>query len=150
MPLPRTIVICLTILLAIANPAYAVEPDEVLADPVLEARARTISRELRCVVCQSQSIDDSDAPLAKDMRLIVRERLKAGDSDKEVLEFLVDRYGDYVLLKPPVQKNTLLLWFAPILIFIAASGAAGAYLMNMKREDDIAESIDVVGMDDEY
>ena len=113
----------------------AVEPDEILGDPLLESRAREISRELRCVVCQSQSIDDSNAPLAKDMRLIVRERLLAGDSNEQVFRFLADRYGDYVLLKPRVQKNTIVLWAAPALIFLLASGAAFAYLNRMKRDE---------------
>lgn len=124
--------------LSLIGSALAVEPDEVLADPALENRARIISRELRCVVCQSQSIDDSNAPLAKDMRIIVRERLVAGDSDEEVLQFLVDRYGDYVLLKPPVQRNTIFLWASPALIFLVAAGVAGAYLRNIKRADDRA------------
>ena len=123
---------------ALAPPAAAVEPDEVLADPALEARARAISRELRCVVCQSQSIDDSNAPLAKDMRIIVRERLVAGDSDKEVFAFLVERYGDYVLLRPPVQNNTLLLWATPAFLLLAAAGGAWLYLGVMKKRDDEA------------
>ena len=124
--------------LSLIGSALAVEPDEVLADSALEDRARIISRELRCVVCQSQSIDDSNAPLAKDMRIIVRERLVAGDSDEEVLQFLVDRYGDYVLLKPPVQRNTIFLWASPALIFLVGAGVAGAYLFNIKRADDRA------------
>jgi len=121
---------------ALTGPAHGVEPDEVLADSALEARARDISRELRCVVCQSQSIDDSNAPLAKDMRVIVRERLTAGDSDEEVKAFLVARYGDYVLLNPPLQGNTLLLWTAPLLLLVAAGGGAFVYLRAMKRRDD--------------
>lgn len=124
--------------LATVLPALAVEPDEVLADPALEARARAISRDLRCVVCQSQNIDDSNAPLAKDMRIVVRERLVAGDTDRQVYQYLVSRYGDYVLLKPPVQKNTIFLWAAPFVIFLIAAAAAGFYLANMKREDDKA------------
>lgn len=103
-----------------ASQALAVEPDEVLADPALEARARAISREIRCVVCQSESIDDSNAPLARDLRLLVRERIKAGDEDEAVRDFLVARYGDYVLLKPRMQTNTLALWLAP-----AAAGLVG-------------------------
>jgi cytochrome c-type biogenesis protein CcmH len=93
--------------------AFAVTPDEMLKDPVLEARARDLSRELRCMVCQNQSIDDSEAPLAKDLRVLVRERLTSGDSDKQVLDFLVARYGEFVLLKPPFEWHTLLLWGAP-------------------------------------
>src|SRR5262252_8592806 len=95
-------------------PAHAVQPDEMLADPALEQRARTLSRELRCMVCQNQSIDDSDAPLARDLRILVRDRLKAGDSDRQVLDFLVDRYGQFVLLRPRLGWDTALLWLAPI------------------------------------
>src|SRR5690606_12873648 len=99
-------------------PAHAVQPDEVLDDPALEARARALSAHLRCLVCQNQSIDDSDAPLAKDLRLLVRERLVAGDSDTEVTNFLVARYGEFVLLKPPFAKHTLLLWLTPLLLLL--------------------------------
>jgi cytochrome c-type biogenesis protein CcmH len=106
-----------------AVPAFAVQPDEVLPDPALEARARAVSRELRCMVCQNQSIDDSDAPLARDLRLLVRERLQAGDSDKGVLDFLVARYGEFVLLKPRVAWHTALLWAAPAAALIAGLGA---------------------------
>ncbi len=94
-------------------PAMAVEPDEILEDPILEARAREISKELRCVTCQSQSIDDSNAPLAKDLRLIVRERLVAGDSNEDVIAFVTERYGDYARLKPAMRSDTLLLWLTP-------------------------------------
>lgn len=93
--------------------ALAVEPSEVLADPALEARARSLSANLRCLVCQNQSIDDSNAPLAKDLRIIVRERLKAGDNDAQIIEYLVARYGDFILLSPPLKMGTLLLWGAP-------------------------------------
>jgi cytochrome c-type biogenesis protein CcmH len=103
-----------------AGPARAVQADEVLADPALEARARNISTGLRCLVCQNQSIDDSDAPLAKDLRLLVRERLKAGDSDGEVVDFIVARYGEFVLLKPRLSRETLLLWFATPALLAAA------------------------------
>ena len=123
--------------------AYAVEPDEVLDNPALEARAIEISRHLRCVVCQSQSIDESNAPLARDMRLIVRERLVAGDSDAEIYAFLVDRYGDYVLLKPPVQQNTIVLWVAPVLVLVAAGLGAAFFLMRMKKIDEAAGESDV-------
>jgi cytochrome c-type biogenesis protein CcmH len=102
--------------------AHAVQPDEVLPDPALEARARAISEGLRCLVCQNQSIDDSDAPLAKDLRLLVRERLKAGDSDEEITDFIVARYGEFVLLKPRLSPHTLLLWFATPAVFAAALG----------------------------
>jgi cytochrome c-type biogenesis protein CcmH len=103
-----------------ALPAHAVQPDEVLPDPALEARARAISEGLRCLVCQNQSIDDSDAPLAKDLRLLVRERLKAGDSDQEIVDFIVARYGEFVLLKPRFETHTLVLWFATPAVFLAA------------------------------
>jgi cytochrome c-type biogenesis protein CcmH len=106
-----------------AGPAAAVQPDEVLSDPALEARARSLSRELRCMVCQNQSIDDSDAPLARDLRLLVRERLQAGDSDKRVLDFLVARYGEFVLLKPRLAWHTAVLWAAPLAMLLAGIGA---------------------------
>lgn len=106
--------------LPIAVPARAVQPDEVLPDPALEARARVISEGLRCLVCQNQSIDDSEAPLAKDLRLLVRERLKAGDSDQEIVDFIVARYGEFVLLKPRFEPQTLLLWLATPAVFLAA------------------------------
>ncbi len=101
-----------------AGGAHAVEPGERLADPALEARARAISAELRCLVCQNQSIDDSNAELAHDLRVLVRERLAAGDSDPQVLQFVTARYGDYVLLQPPVNARTLILWAAPALILL--------------------------------
>lgn len=101
-------------------PAFAVQPDEVLKDPSLEARARQISTGLRCLVCQNQSIDDSDAPLARDLRLLVRERLQAGDSDEEVIDFVVSRYGEFVLLKPRLRSHTWLLWFATPALFLLA------------------------------
>ena len=115
-------------LILLIGPALAVQPDEVLKDPVLESRARALSQELRCMVCQNQSIDDSEAPLAKDLRVLVRERLTAGDSDNQVIEFLVARYGEFVLLKPRFSMHTLLLWLAPFAVLaIAAIGffAAG-------------------------
>jgi len=101
--------------------AQAVEPNEILKDPKLEKRARKISAELRCLVCQNQSIDDSNAPLAHDLRVLVRERLTAGDSDADIFEYVVARYGTYVLLKPPFNVNTLLLWLAPFLILMFSS-----------------------------
>jgi cytochrome c-type biogenesis protein CcmH len=110
------------LLLATANgAALAVQPDEILKDPALEARARALSRELRCMVCQNQSIDDSDAPLARDLRILVRERLTAGDSDRAVLDYLTARYGDFVLLKPRWAWHTALLWMVPILLLIAGA-----------------------------
>jgi cytochrome c-type biogenesis protein CcmH len=97
-----------------------VQPDEVLSDPALEARARASSEGLRCLVCQNQSIDDSEAPLAKDLRVLVRERLKAGDSDQQIVDFIVARYGEFVLLKPRFERQTVLLWFATPAVFLAA------------------------------
>src|SRR5499426_1210205 len=105
--------------LGIVQLAHAVQPDEMLQDPALEARARALSHELRCMVCQNQSIDDSDAPLARDLRILVRERLKAGDSDRQVLDFLTARYGDFVLLKPRLAGHTLILWAAPAALLLA-------------------------------
>ena len=117
-----------------AMPVLAVQPDEVLSDPALEQRARTLSRELRCMVCQNQSIDDSDAPLARDLRLLVRERIKAGDSDGQVLDFLVDRYGQFVLLKPRFGLDTALLWLAPIAVLLIGVGGLVA-LIRRRRGD---------------
>ncbi|MGH6804394.1 MAG: cytochrome c-type biogenesis protein [Methyloceanibacter sp.] len=114
------LVLAVAISFLAAFPAYAVQPDEVLQDPALEARARAISEGLRCLVCQNQSIDDSDAPLAKDLRLLVRERLKAGDSDQEIADFIVARYGEFVLLRPRLSPHTLLLWFATPAVFATA------------------------------
>jgi cytochrome c-type biogenesis protein CcmH len=114
--------------------AFAVQPDEILADPVLEARARTLSQGLRCMVCQNQSIDDSDAPLAKDLRVLVRERLQAGDSDNQVIEFLVTRYGEFVLLKPRVSWHTALLWFAPFAVILV--GALGLLAFLRRRDGE--------------
>lgn len=111
--------------------AVAVNPDEVLADPVLEERARALSQNLRCLVCQNQSIDDSNADLARDLRIIVRERLVAGDSDDEVMQFVVDRYGDYVLLEPPFKGTTFLLWAGPAILLVL--GAAGLALAVRSR-----------------
>ena len=117
----------LFVLVLLGGPALAVQPDEMLKDPVLEARARALSQELRCMVCQNQSIDDSEAPLAKDLRVIVRERLTVGDSDNQVIDFLVARYGEFVLLKPRFSLHTLLLWLAPIAVLaIAAIGFLAA------------------------
>ncbi len=106
---------------AVTHPAFAVQPGEMLADSALEKRARTISAELRCLVCQNQSIDDSDAPLAGDLRRLVRERLLAHDSDQQVLDYIVARYGQFVLLKPPFDLSTLLLWLTPVLVLIAGA-----------------------------
>jgi len=108
-----------------ATPLYAVQVDEILPDPALEARAREISHDLRCMVCQNQSIDDSEAPLARDLRLLVRERLKAGDSDSQVVDFMVARYGEFVLLKPRVSWHTAILWGAPLTILMIGLFAIG-------------------------
>jgi cytochrome c-type biogenesis protein CcmH len=112
--------------------AFAVQPDEMLKDPALETRARHLSSELRCLVCQNQSIDDSEAPLARDLRLLVRSRLVAGDSDQQVLDFLVARYGAFVLLKPPLKTDTLLLWAVTPLALL--SGIAGLIVLARKRK----------------
>ncbi|MDF2996321.1 MAG: cytochrome biosis protein [Xanthobacteraceae bacterium] len=117
--------------LSIATPVLAVQPDEVLSDPALEARARVLSQELRCMVCQNQSIDDSDAPLARDLRILVRERLKAGDSNDQVLDFLVARYGEFVLMRPTLHGANVLLWVAPFAVL--GVGFAGAFLVARRR-----------------
>jgi cytochrome c-type biogenesis protein CcmH len=118
-------------LLLLSAPAAAVLPDEMLADPALEARARTISRDLRCVVCQNQSIDDSDAPLARDLRLVVREQLTLGKSDTETIDYLVTRYGNFVLLKPPVEPATWALWLGPFAVLLG--GGAALIAWNRRR-----------------
>lgn len=129
----RRFILGLFCALLIAGPVAAVLPEEQLADPVLEARAREISQELRCVVCQNQSIDDSDAPLAADLRAIVRERLTAGDSNEEVMAYVVARYGNFVLLKPPLDLQTILLWSAPLLVLIPGGLGLALYLRRRSR-----------------
>ena len=104
--------------LLFASPTLAIQPDEILQDNGLEQRARVISKELRCLVCQNQSIDDSDAPLARDLRLLVRERLQTGEKNEEVIAFIVDRYGDFVLLRPPVKASTIALWISPLALLL--------------------------------
>jgi cytochrome c-type biogenesis protein CcmH len=111
--------------------ALALQPDEILKDPALEARAREISKELRCLVCQNQSIDDSDATLARDLRTLVRDRLTAGDTDTETVNFIVERYGDFVLLRPPFKNSTLILWIGPGVIFLI--GIIGVTLWHRRR-----------------
>ncbi|MBX2831841.1 MAG: cytochrome c-type biogenesis protein CcmH [Rhodospirillales bacterium] len=117
-----------------STPALAVNPDEMLSNPVLEKRARDISQELRCLVCQNQSIDDSDAELARDLRILVRERLIAGDDNEEVIEYIVARYGDYVLLNPPLKPETYILWASPAVLAILALLAVFAFYRRKQRE----------------
>ena len=119
----RTLAAALVAFAALASAAGAVEPGEMLADPALEARARELSRELRCLVCQNQSIDDSAAPLARDLRVLVRERLAGGDSDDQVIAFVTDRYGDFVRLRPPFKPETWLLWLGTPALLLAAAGS---------------------------
>jgi cytochrome c-type biogenesis protein CcmH len=135
----RAAAFVLALLLAAAGAARAVEPSEMLKDPGLEARARAISKELRCLVCQNQSIDDSNADLAHDLRLIVRERLTAGDSDDEVKAYLVARYGDFILLNPPFKAKTLLLWGGPALVLLL--GASVIVLAYRPRRIDVSPPV---------
>lgn len=142
--LRRIIVAMFAMMFGLGLPAaLAVTPDETLRDPALEARARTISQTLRCVVCQNQSIDDSNAPLAHDLRVLVRDRLKAGDSDDAALGFIVARYGNFVLLKPPVQGNTLLLWFGPLIFLLIA---AALFRQFMRTHDGVQASATDTGL----
>ena len=127
----RWLCVIATSLVLSAQIAGAVQPDEMLGDPRLEARARTLSRELRCMVCQNQSIDDSEAPLARDLRVLVRERIRLGDSDQKVIDFLVARYGQFVLLRPRLEWHTALLWFAPLVLLIV--GAIALFALAGRR-----------------
>ncbi len=126
-----------TILIGLTVPVLAVQPDEILNDPKLEARAREISSELRCLVCQNQSIDDSDAELARDLRILVRERLEAGDSDDQVVDFVVARYGEFVLLKPTFAAHTLILWLAPVVLLLV--GGLAVVIATRRRRADPAK-----------
>ncbi|WP_425062477.1 cytochrome c-type biogenesis protein [Pyruvatibacter mobilis] len=135
----RTLIISLLALSLMAGHAAAYEPSEVLDDPALETRARTISAELRCMVCQNQSIDDSNAPLAKDLRILVRDRLLAGDTDEEVIDFVVDRYGEYVLLRPRVAPHTYILWFGPFIVLLLAGLFALRYVRTRSVEEAAGE-----------
>ena len=137
----KRIVAALVVAIGVAglSPAYAVQPDEIMSDPAKETRARDLSRELRCMVCQNQSIDDSEAPLARDLRLLVRERIAAGDSDTQVIDFLVVRYGEFVLLKPRLKPHTLLLWLLPPL---ALAGGGFALWMHSRRRPRSAAAED--------
>jgi cytochrome c-type biogenesis protein CcmH len=123
----RLCLIVAVLTVAALPPALAVEPDEILSDAALEARARVLSKELRCMVCQNQSIDDSDAPLARDLRILVREHLQAGESDRQVIDFLVARYGEFVLLRPRFSWHTALLWLGPAAVLLV--GACGLLVL---------------------
>jgi cytochrome c-type biogenesis protein CcmH len=127
----------LFLILTGATPVLSVQPDEVLSDQQLETRARNLSRELRCMVCQNQSIDDSDAPLARDLRILVRERLQAGDNDRQILDFLTARYGEFVLLKPRFSLQTALLWLLPAAV--VAIGALGLIVL-VRRQRNSGET----------
>jgi cytochrome c-type biogenesis protein CcmH len=133
---PSRLLLVVLLALAAGGPALAVQPDEMLPDRGLEARARGLSRELRCMVCQNQSIDDSDAPLARDLRILVRERLRAGDRDAQVLDFLTARYGDFVLLKPRFAWHTAVLWFGPPALL--GAGALALLVVARRRRGAIA------------
>ena len=125
----RRLALIAALALALAGSARAVTPDEQLVDPKLEARARGLSQELRCLVCQNQSIDDSAAPLAHDLRVILRERLAAGDSDQQAMAYLVRRYGDFVLLRPPFQADTWALWLGPLAVLLLGGAGVGLYML---------------------
>jgi cytochrome c-type biogenesis protein CcmH len=128
----RAMVAAMCFLAAVGlSSAHAVQPDEIMSDPAKEARARDLSRELRCMVCQNQSIDDSEAPLARDLRLLVRERIAAGDSNSQVIDFLVARYGEFVLLRPRFERQTLLLWLVPPLVLVA--GGLTLWMQSRRR-----------------
>jgi len=133
--------IALTLALLVAMPSFAVEPDEILDDPVLEERARDLSAELRCLVCRNESIDESNAELARDLRLLVRERLLAGDTDDEVIAFLVERYGEYVLLRPSTSGSSILLWLAGPLMLLIAVGVGIGYIRGRKLATDPVEAL---------
>jgi cytochrome c-type biogenesis protein CcmH len=133
--------------LAAIQPAAAVQPDEVLKDPALETRARTLSRELRCLVCQNQSIDDSDADLARDLRLLVRERLTAGDSDEQVMDFLVARYGEFVLLRPRFAWHNAVLWLTPVAALLA--GGLAVFLALRRRRAAPAAAVEPLSAEEE-
>lgn len=135
----RSLATLLALMLLAMPAAYAVQPDEIMADPAKEARARDLSRELRCMVCQNQSIDDSDAPLARDLRLLVRERILAGDSDSQVIDFLVARYGEFVLLKPRFNPHTMLLWLLPPLALMGGGIALWVYSDRRRRAGVLAQ-----------
>ncbi|MDA8585948.1 cytochrome c-type biogenesis protein CcmH [Rhodobacteraceae bacterium] len=130
----------LAFLVMMAGAAWAVEPGEMLEDPVLEDRARALSKELRCLVCRNESIDESNAELARDLRVLVRERIAGGDTDDEAMAFIVDRYGEYVLLNPPVTGSNVILWVAGPVLLLAALGISGVYIRR-RRDDDAPEAL---------
>ena len=130
--------IALLIAAAWSGSAWAVQPDEMLSNPKLEARARAIGKELRCLVCQNESIDDSNADLAHDLRVLVRQRIAAGDSDEQVKKYIVARYGDYVLLKPPFDAETYLLWFGPLVLLLGGAATATIYYRRAARVAEAA------------
>jgi cytochrome c-type biogenesis protein CcmH len=142
----RQLLIVLLLALTPLSPALAVQPDEVLQDPALEERARELSKGLRCLVCRNESIDESNAELARDLRILVRERLVAGDSDDEVIDFVVDRYGEYVLMQPKATGANWLLWAAGPLMLILGLGIAVAYL---RRRETAPEPVESQGLSDE-
>lgn len=129
-----------TLLLLVTLPLAAQEPR--LEDPELEARARDLQREIRCVVCQNESIDSSQAGIARDLRVLVRERLAAGDSDEEVREFLVDRYGDYVLFRPPMRADTWVLWFGPLIVLIIGAGGLAIAVVRRRRRQSVPAALE--------
>ena len=143
----KNLMITAAVLLAMTTAVLAVEPDEILADPVLESRARALSKQVRCVVCQNQDIDSSNAGVARDLRILVRERLTAGDSDADVLAYLVARYGDFVLFKPPWKPSTYALWLAPVAMILFGGLAVGFVLLGPRRRgadaDELSEIDDV-------
>jgi cytochrome c-type biogenesis protein CcmH len=128
----------LVLLLLAASPSFAVEPNERLADPALEARARHLSEELRCLVCQNESIDESGADLAHDLRVLLRQRIAAGDSDAQAVQYLTDRYGQFVLLKPPVEPATYVLWFGPLALLLVGAAGSVVYLRRRKPQREPA------------
>jgi cytochrome c-type biogenesis protein CcmH len=135
----KRLVLSLLLLAALLAPGVraATSPNEVLTDPVLEQRARALSKQLRCLVCQNQSIDDSNADLADDLRRLVRERLVAGDSDRQIIDFLTERYGDFVLLKPPVEPATWGLWFGPAALLLLGTGGIALHLCRRRRIEPV-------------
>jgi cytochrome c-type biogenesis protein CcmH len=138
----RTLAAVVAVLVSVAPfSASAVEPDEILRDPVLEHRARVISVDLRCLVCQNQSIDDSNAPLARDLRLLVRERLRAGDTDADVFQFIVARYGEFVLLRPPLTWHTSVLWATPLILLMGAIFGLFLYRRRMLGHPDAVAAL---------